>query len=75
MNDSGHSGEPEVLFEELTRRPLDGPIRCLKCGIEAWFPTPADAHAATWDIAPFFTLQPVCPNCFFGPWAMEFLVS
>ena len=65
---------PEVSFEELTRRPFDGPIRCLKCRTEALFAAPAEADTANWDVAPYFTLQPVCPNCYFGPWAMEFLV-
>ena len=75
MNERLLSEESEVSSEEFTRRLFEGPIRCLKCGNEEWFETPADAHAASWDVAPLFTLQPVCPNCFFGPWATEFVVS
>ncbi len=41
----------EASFHELTRQPL-GTVRCLKCGVEAWFETPADAHEASWDVAP-----------------------
>lgn len=43
---------PEVSFEELTRRPFDGPIRCLKCRTEALFAAPAEADTANWDVAP-----------------------
>lgn len=68
---SGEDGG--ASFHELTRQPL-GTVRCLKCGVEAWFETPADAHEASWDVAPYFTLQPICPECLLGPWAEEFLV-
>lgn len=62
-----------LTFDELTRQPL-GLVRCLKCGVEAAFETPADAHEASWDVTLYFTLQPLCPNCLFGPQAMEFIV-
>ncbi|NOX24471.1 MAG: hypothetical protein GXP36_15460 [Actinobacteria bacterium] len=62
----------EASFDELARQPL-GLVRCLKCGVEAWFQTPADAHEASWDVAPYFVLQPLCPDCLFGPWVREFV--
>ncbi|GEM_PF-3785945 len=68
---SGEDGG--ASFGELTRQPL-GTVRRLKCGVEAWFETPADAHEASWDVAPYFRLQPLCPDCLYGPWAKEFLV-
>jgi hypothetical protein len=70
--DQGASG---LSFDELTRQPL-GLVRCLKCGVEASFETPADAHEANWDVAPYFTFQPLCPNCLSGgAWAKEFFLS
>jgi len=54
-------GDPELSFDELTRQPL-GLVRCLKCGVEAWFEAPADAHEASWGVAPDFTFQSRCPN-------------
>ena len=65
-------GDGGASFDELTRQPI-GLVRCLKCGVEAWFETPADAHEASWDVAPYFRLQPLCPDCLFGPLAKEFL--
>lgn len=64
----------ELSFDELTRQPL-GLVRCLKCGVEGWFETPADAHEASWDVAPYFRFQPRCPDCLFGPWVKEFFLS
>lgn len=74
MRDRSGTGDGGAAFDELTRQPL-GVVRCLKCGAEAWFETPADAHEASWDVAPYLTLQPLCPNCLFGDWAKEFLFS
>jgi len=73
MNARPSKGDGGASFEELTRQPL-GSVRCLKCGVEAWFETPADGHEASWDVTPYFSLQPLClPNCLFGPWAKEFV--
>lgn len=74
MSGLSNRGDGGAVFDELNRQPL-GLVRCLKCGVEAWFETPADAHEASWDVAPYFTFQPLGPNCLFGPWAKEFLIS
>lgn len=62
----------EMTFQELTRVPYDRPVRCIRCGREQQFATPADAHAASWDVAPYFSLQPVCRHCPYGMWVKEF---
>lgn len=73
MNGHTDQGDSELSFDELTRQHL-GLVRCLKCGVEAWFEIPADAHEASWDVAPYFTLQPLCSKCLYGPWVKEFLL-
>lgn len=74
MTEHTDRGGSVLSYDALTRQAL-GLVRCLKCGVEGSFETLADAHEANWDVAPHFTLQPLCPDCLFGPWAKEFLIS
>lgn len=74
MRGQSGTGDGGAGFDQLTQQPL-GLVRCPKCGVEAWFETRADAREASWGVAPYFTLQPLCPNCLFGAWAKEFLFS
>lgn len=37
--------------------------QCLRCGKVGKFKTSAEAFAASWDVAPYFTVGPLCPNC------------
>lgn len=69
------STDNALSFDELTRRPVNGSLRCLRCGKEGMFSTAADADRAGWDVAPYFALEPLCPNCPLGAWASEFLSS
>jgi len=36
---------------------------CLCCGHTQTFETPEKAFEAGWDVAPYFTLQPLCDFC------------
>jgi hypothetical protein len=36
---------------------------CLCCGHTQTFKTPEEAFEASWDVAPYFTLQPLCDFC------------
>ena len=44
---------------------------CLCCGHTETFAAPTAAYEAGWDIAPFFTLQPLCSLCPAAPLAMK----
>lgn len=37
--------------------------QCLYCGVIASFDTLKGAFEAGWDIAPRFSIGPLCPNC------------
>lgn len=40
---------------------------CLCCGHTEAFETAQDAFEAGWDVAPYFTLQPLCNLCLSAP--------
>ena len=40
---------------------------CLCCGHSETFGSADDAHHASWDVAPYFTLQPLCDLCLSAP--------
>jgi hypothetical protein len=40
---------------------------CLCCEHTQTFATAEAAHAASWDVAPYFTLQPLCDWCMSWP--------
>ncbi len=40
---------------------------CLCCGHTAAFETAEAAFQASWDVAPYFTLQPLCDFCMSAP--------
>ena len=40
---------------------------CLCCGHIETFETAEAADAASWDVAPYFTLQPLCDWCLSAP--------
>jgi len=40
---------------------------CLCCGHTEAFETAQDAFEASWDVAPYFTLQPLCNLCLSAP--------
>ena len=40
---------------------------CLCCGYTETFETAEAAHHASWDVAPYFTLQPLCDLCLSAP--------
>ena len=40
---------------------------CLCCGYTEAFVTAQDAFEASWDVAPYFTLQPLCNLCLSAP--------
>jgi hypothetical protein len=40
---------------------------CLCCGHTEAFETAQDAFDASWDVAPYFTLQPLCNLCLSAP--------
>ena len=50
----------------------EGPGRCRRtrafcCGHTEMFETAEAAHDASWDVAPYFTLQPLCDCCMSAP--------
>ena len=40
---------------------------CLCCGHSETFESTEAAHHASWDVAPYFTLQPLCDLCMSAP--------
>ena len=40
---------------------------CLCCGHSETFESAEAAHHASWDVAPYFTLQPLCDLCMSAP--------
>lgn len=40
---------------------------CLCCGHSESFESAEAAHHASWDVAPYFTLQPLCDLCLSAP--------
>jgi hypothetical protein len=40
---------------------------CLCCSHTETFETAEAAHHASWDVEPYFTLQPLCDWCFAAP--------
>lgn len=53
----------ELSWSEQTQVPYDGAIVCRCCERVGEFQTPEQAHAAGWDVAPYFTLSPLCDGC------------
>lgn len=50
-------------FERSSREPYTGPITCRCCGRQQTFTTPREAHESHWDVAPYFTVSPICDRC------------
>ena len=50
-------------WSEQTQAPYAGPVVCRCCDRVGEFGTPEQAHGAGWDVAPFFTLSPLCDRC------------
>lgn len=53
----------EPSWSEKTQVPYHGPVVCRCCGRVGEFETPEQAHGAGWDVAPYFTLAPLCDGC------------
>lgn len=55
-----------LSWSDQTTLPYTGPVVCRCCGDTERFATPDQAHAAGWDVQPFFALAPLCTSCLSG---------